>query len=68
MVNESFLTSDKGFDVWEYEDESENKRKLGVKDELDTMVSFDTMLCLRGPLQICQYFKIIIIISKRTFD
>lgn len=38
VANESFLTSDKGCDVWEF-DETENKRKLGNKEELDTMVS-----------------------------
>ncbi|KAG6454822.1 hypothetical protein O3G_MSEX008888 [Manduca sexta] len=37
ILNESFLTNDKGYDVWEFEEETDNKRKLDAKEGLDTM-------------------------------
>lgn len=44
IINESFLTSDKGYDVWEFEEETDSKRKLDAKESLDTVVS--VCLCL----------------------
>ncbi|XP_072942546.1 uncharacterized protein [Epargyreus clarus] len=37
IINESFLTSDNGCDVWEFEETNDNKRKIEVKESLDTV-------------------------------
>ncbi|KAJ2948350.1 hypothetical protein O0L34_g7589 [Tuta absoluta] len=37
VLAESFLTADKGYDVWEFEETSDNKRNLEHKQGLDTM-------------------------------
>ncbi|CAG5029871.1 unnamed protein product [Parnassius apollo] len=37
ILDENFLTADKGYDVWEFEDERDSKRKLELKDNLDTV-------------------------------
>ncbi|KAI5642936.1 hypothetical protein NE865_04975 [Phthorimaea operculella] len=37
VLAESFLTADKGYDVWEFEEANDNKRNLEHKQGLDTM-------------------------------
>lgn len=37
IINESFLTCDKGYDVWEFQEEGDNKKKLDDKKSLDTV-------------------------------
>lgn len=49
VLNESFITCDKGYDVWEYEEESDNKKKLGVKG-LDTMYLHGRVFLQHGRL------------------
>lgn len=43
-MNENFLTDDKGYDVWEFEETNDNMRKLENKESLDTVVSISVRL------------------------
>ncbi|XP_013162595.1 PREDICTED: uncharacterized protein LOC106114065 [Papilio xuthus] len=36
-LDEKFLTEDKEYDIWEFEDENDSKRKLEAKQNLDTV-------------------------------
>ena len=47
-MDESFLTNDKGFDVWEFEEETDSKRKLEAKESLDTVVSLCVVYLLNS--------------------
>ncbi|XP_026763201.2 uncharacterized protein LOC113521748 [Galleria mellonella] len=49
-INESFLTRDKGYDFWEFDDESHNKRKLDDKESLDTMYLHGRVFLQHGRL------------------
>ncbi|CAH0401420.1 unnamed protein product [Chilo suppressalis] len=49
-INESFLTADTGYDVWEFQEESNNKRKLDVKEGLDTMYLHGRVFLQHGRL------------------
>ncbi|XP_053614298.1 uncharacterized protein LOC128677456 [Plodia interpunctella] len=50
VLNESFLTGDKGCDVWEFEGGTDNKKKLDVKEELDTMYLHGRVFLQHGRL------------------
>ncbi|PZC83082.1 uncharacterized protein LOC110371282 [Helicoverpa armigera] len=50
MIDEGFLTNDKGYDVWEFEEESDNKRKLDVKESLDTVYLHGRVFLQHGRL------------------
>ncbi|KAJ8717403.1 hypothetical protein PYW08_005802 [Mythimna loreyi] len=50
IIDESFLTSDKGFDVWEFEEESDNKRKVEAKESLDTVYLHGRVFVQHGRL------------------
>ncbi|CAB3242369.1 unnamed protein product [Arctia plantaginis] len=50
IINESFLTCDKGYDVWEFQDESDNKKKLDAKESLDTIYLHGRVFLQHGRL------------------
>ncbi|XP_075981471.1 uncharacterized protein LOC142980072 [Anticarsia gemmatalis] len=50
LINESFLTCDKGYDVWEFQEESDNKKKLDVKESLDTVYLHGRVFLQHGRL------------------
>ncbi|XP_026743847.1 uncharacterized protein LOC113505377 [Trichoplusia ni] len=50
IINESFLTNDKGYDVWEVEEESDNKKKLNAKESLDTVYLHGRVFLQHGRL------------------
>lgn len=50
IINESFLTSDKGYDVWEFQEESDSKKKLDVKESLDTVYLHGRVFLQHGRL------------------
>ncbi|XP_059059657.1 uncharacterized protein LOC131852924 [Achroia grisella] len=49
-INESFLTRDKGYDVWEFDEETDNKRKLNDKESLDTVYLHGRVFLQHGRL------------------
>ncbi|XP_013137032.1 PREDICTED: uncharacterized protein LOC106102166 [Papilio polytes] len=50
VLDEKFLTEDKGYDVWEFEDENDSKRKLEAKQNLDTMYIQERVFLQHGRL------------------
>ncbi|KAJ0173985.1 hypothetical protein K1T71_010131 [Dendrolimus kikuchii] len=50
VLNESFLISDKGYDLWEFEEENDNKKKLEAKDGLDSMYLHGRVFLQHGRL------------------
>ncbi|KAM3956688.1 uncharacterized protein ACR2FA_009339 [Aphomia sociella] len=50
VLSEDFLTRDKGYDVWEFDDETDNKRKLNDKETLDTMYLHGRVFLQHGRL------------------
>lgn len=51
LIDESFLTSDKGYDVWEFDDETDSRRrKLEVKESLDTVYLHGRVFLQHGRL------------------
>ncbi|CAG9795560.1 unnamed protein product [Diatraea saccharalis] len=49
-INESFLTADNGYDVWEFQEDTNNKWKRDVKEGLDTMYLHGRVFLQHGRL------------------